>query len=81
MHFPTLMAECDPPADLAALVDDLIARKAVTRELGETLLPPAVEQFIDFGIRHRDSGAGETHDLPANAKAAAESLFRNWVRA
>ena len=34
MHFPTLMGECDPPANLVEIVEALIARKTVTRELG-----------------------------------------------
>ncbi|MGY3440672.1 MULTISPECIES: nucleotidyltransferase domain-containing protein [unclassified Bradyrhizobium] len=47
MHFPTLMAECAPPAELAEEVGDLMARKAVTHELGATPLSPAVAAFID----------------------------------
>jgi predicted nucleotidyltransferase len=47
MHFPTLMAECDPPAALRAEVSDLMQRKATTRELGTAPLPPAVADFID----------------------------------
>jgi predicted nucleotidyltransferase len=47
MHFPTLMAECDPPAELKHEVDELMARKALTRELGEAPLSPAVAAFID----------------------------------
>jgi predicted nucleotidyltransferase len=47
MHFPTLMAECDPPAALTAEVADLMRRKATTHELGTAPLPPAVADFID----------------------------------
>ena len=47
MHFPTLMAECDPPAALRSEVSDLMNRKAVTRELGAAALSPAVARFID----------------------------------
>lgn len=36
---PALMAECDPPRDVAAMTAELIARKAATRELGEAPLP------------------------------------------
>ncbi|MGF7161534.1 hypothetical protein FHS85_003175 [Rhodoligotrophos appendicifer] len=47
MHFPTLMAECDPPRDIAEIVADLITKKAVTRELGTQPLPPSIGAFID----------------------------------
>jgi uncharacterized protein len=47
MHFPTLMAECDPPAELREEVSDLMARKAATRELGTAPLSPVVARFID----------------------------------
>ena len=47
MHFPTLMAECDAPADVQAEVSDLMLRKASTRELGEAPLPARVASFID----------------------------------
>ncbi|MBI1251239.1 MAG: nucleotidyltransferase domain-containing protein [Alphaproteobacteria bacterium] len=47
MHFPTLMAECDPPSDVAELVSDLVARKAITRELGSQAVPAPIAAFID----------------------------------
>lgn len=47
MHFPTLMAECDPPAALAAEVADLMERKALTRELGTAALSPVIARFIN----------------------------------
>jgi uncharacterized protein len=47
MHFPTLMAECDPPAALAAEVAELMRQKAITHELGAAPLPSVVADFID----------------------------------
>jgi len=47
MHFPTLMAECDPPDELKQEILDLMRRKAVTRELGAAPLSHAVAGFID----------------------------------
>jgi predicted nucleotidyltransferase len=81
MHFPTLMAECDPSKELSALVDELMARKAITRELGETRLPKAVESFIDNEFAIAEAGAPPRTSLSPDAKAAAETLFRKWVRA
>ena len=39
MHFPTLVAQSDLPADVTAIVDDLLARKAVTRERARARCP------------------------------------------
>src|SRR5882757_1960540 len=47
MHFPTLMEECDPPAELRREVSDLMSRKLATRELGVASLPSVVAIFID----------------------------------
>jgi uncharacterized protein len=46
MHFPTLLDECEPAADLAALCAELIARKAETRELGEAPVPDLIRSFV-----------------------------------
>jgi predicted nucleotidyltransferase len=81
MHFPTLMAECAPPPDLVALVDGLIARKAVTRELGEAPLPAEVEAFIDSEFTIAEAMPPQRTSLSPEAMAAAEALFRKWVRA
>lgn len=47
MHFPTVFAECDPPPALAAIVKELITKKAQTRELGEAPLPMEVAAFVE----------------------------------
>lgn len=47
MHFPTLMAEADPSREVAELTAELIARKAVTRELGAGEIPSALKRFIN----------------------------------
>jgi predicted nucleotidyltransferase len=80
MHFPTLMAECDPPKDVVAITEDLTARKAVTRELGDTALPEPIARFIDeeFEIARRQFEASPvaiTHE----AKQDADAFFRATV--
>jgi predicted nucleotidyltransferase len=80
MHFPTLFAECAPPPDLSAIVDDLIARKAVTRELGSEPLPLAVAAFIDaeFAI------AADVFEKPTlrqeESRERAEAFFLATLR-
>jgi uncharacterized protein len=81
MHFPTLMAECELPADVAAIVADLLARKLATRELGTGQLPQPLSAFIDDELEwaransaRRDTGARrEQH-------AMCEKFFAETVR-
>jgi len=76
MHFPQLMAESDIPADVAAIVDDLIAKKAVTRELGSGHLPEAVAHFIDSEFEGAPAAFPDTgRDDEREARTAAEDFF------
>lgn len=81
MHFPTLMAQCEAPAAVTDIVAELIARKAVTRELGAEPLPVPITTFIDgeFALAR---AVFETKDLApaAEDRAAAEAFFRAAVR-
>lgn len=80
MHFPTLMRECEPPRDVEAITTDLILRKSDTRELGTAPLPLPVERFIDdeFALA-RDTLPPRPLRITADAKAAAEALFRTTI--
>lgn len=75
MHLPTLMEQCDPPEQLAALVAELRALKAATREMGTGQIPSALLDFIED-----EFGAVEIIDrssIPRSAEAAreADALF------
>ena len=81
MHFPTMMQDCDAPTEIRSITADLIARKAVTRELGSALIPAPIAAFID------DEFAAARAILPQRsppvtekAKQAAETLFRTWLK-
>lgn len=80
MNFQTLMAECEPPDDVLALVDDLLRRKALSRELGEAPLPSAIARFIDeefaaAGLQFED----RTPRLSKTVQAQAERFYKNAV--
>lgn len=68
MHFQTLMAECDPPREVAALDGELTARKAVTRELGEGPLPELIARFV---AEEFDAARGAFEGVRGAASAAA----------
>jgi hypothetical protein len=77
MHFPTLMAECDPPSDVLAITEELIRRKAETRELGAAPLPQAIEAFVDGEFESaRLAFPSEPATVSAEARVAANALFR-----
>jgi uncharacterized protein len=80
MHVPTLIAAADLPADVIPIVDVLLARKAVTSELGSGLLPPPIGSLIDteFAIA-RDVWLDQPWRPEARILAAANDLFRRWV--
>ena len=80
MHFPTLMAECEPPGDVGKIVADLIRRKAVTRELGSAPLPKPIERFIDgeFALA-RETLPPRAARLDSRAKEASEDFFRATI--
>lgn len=80
MHFPTLIEQSEVSPDLRNLIDDLIARKAETRELGSALLPKSVANFVahEFQLAH-ESGR-EPLRLSEKAKRTAEELFRSVIK-
>ncbi len=80
MHFPTLMAECSPPADVTTIVAALLLQKAVTRELGSEPLPAPIGAFIDGEFAAATVAYEQAGTLlrPA-AVHAAEVLFRKHV--
>jgi predicted nucleotidyltransferase len=80
MHFPTLMAECDPPTALREEVSDLLNRKAVTRELGAAPLSPVVARFIDSEFElARDAFERGPAPAPGDALERAEQFYRMVV--
>jgi predicted nucleotidyltransferase len=76
MNFPTLITDCDAPADVRDLVDDLIARKAMTRELGEGELPAPIGAFIDGEFAAaRETFEGGPRPAAPEKKAEAQAFF------
>lgn len=81
MHFPTLAAEAELTADLASLIAELLAREAVTNELGTGEAPENVRSFVATEL----AAAGHLLDAekPREAPEAyvlAEAFFRSSVK-
>lgn len=76
MHFPTLMTECNPPVEVARLAADLIARKAVIREMGEGRTPVRLLDFIEEEFEQASTFAVSAPGMPSDAaKQAADEVF------
>lgn len=76
MHFPTLLAECDVMGDVQSIMSDLMAQKAVTRELGSAVLPQAISAFADEEFaRARDTFPVAMRSTRIEAKRAAQDVF------
>lgn len=79
MDLPTLIAEGDPAADLAEAVAELIAIKAVTRELGGGEPPAVLSRFVKDELTiAADRPTASRSDLAA-AAVEADAYFRSLV--
>ena len=80
MHFPTLIGASDLPADVRVIVDDLLARKAITSELGSGLLPSPIGHLIaaEFALAPQLWLEEPWRPDPTNL-AAADDMFRRWT--
>ncbi|TAJ46944.1 MAG: nucleotidyltransferase domain-containing protein [Herbiconiux sp.] len=80
MDLPTLLAESDVERSVSDAITDLVAAKAITRELGAGSAPPLLERFIEEELR-----LGEQFDqLPRERDAAhvrreADRFFRTQL--
>jgi predicted nucleotidyltransferase len=80
MHFPTLVHESDLPSNVVTIIDDLLASKAQTRELGRGPLPAEVGALIDAEfVRARDVWPDRVEPPAAVDKQAADALLRRWI--
>jgi predicted nucleotidyltransferase len=81
MHFPTLLEECEPPQDVAEIVQELIAQKMVTRELGSAPLPSVIGAFIDSEFERARALFERPAVTPStSAREQADAFFRSSVR-
>jgi len=81
MHFPTLLKGCEAPAAIVAIIEELMARKAVTRELGSGPLPEPVLAFIDTEFEEsRKAFPQKPQVINPDFRARAEAFFQAMIR-
>jgi predicted nucleotidyltransferase len=86
MDLPTLVAQAAVPDDVRAAVDELIGRKARTRELGSMVVPEVLLTFVEQELRTAEADqpaerAQDADETRAQAWTLAEDAFRRLVGA
>ena len=80
MHFPTLMAECDPPSDVQEIVAELVVRKAKTRELGTAPVPRPIGELIDRELETAETAFSRAaSSLRTDVRRRCEAFYRATV--
>lgn len=81
MHLPSLLDQAPPPDGVREVVDQLIANKALTRELGRGPIAPAVADFIqhEFALAETLVDEAPRGPIPRSAYAYADEVFRELV--
>jgi len=77
MHFPTLIAECDPPAPVRTIIAEMIVRKAAMRESGQAPMPPDLAAFIDAEYAIVEAEPKTADD--GAARTMAEAVFHEMI--
>ena len=80
MHFQTLVAETRLPSTVTTIIDELLAHKAVTREMGSGPLPKALGNLIDSEFARARDIWTDAQMLGRGAdERAADAFFRKWI--
>lgn len=82
MDVSTLMDEAEIVGSARSAIDDLIALKGITKEMGSGTPTPPILELIDLELRQAD-GLFDVVGLldPSEARAEASEFFRDVVRA
>lgn len=77
MHLPTLMAQCELPADLVAAITELTEVKSRTREMGSGSAPEPIAAFVAAEFDLADSAFPKAIDRDmASIKELTAAFFR-----
>lgn len=81
MNFGLLMDGVDLHADIRHDINDLLARKRTTRELGTGKIPGSIREFISSTFRDMEGfrEAPAERDKAASERAA-DDFWRTWIR-
>jgi predicted nucleotidyltransferase len=80
MNLQELLNGCEPPADVWAETEALLEKKAVTRELGLGLVPPAIAKFVndEFSLAYNEYEHADG-SISDESREVASAYFRSAV--
>lgn len=80
MRLQALLYEAPPSEPVVESIDELLERKANTRELGDGVVPDPLRQFIQGVLFDpRWDGAGQRRRPLADAQGDAAAVFRSLL--
>lgn len=79
MNFPELCRNADLPAGLRATIEDLLARKAVTRELGRGPMPDIIREGIEAEFTAADLDFAHGEPRSECNEQRADDFFRTCI--
>ncbi|MFR9752001.1 DNA polymerase beta superfamily protein [Nocardia sp. 004] len=78
MHLPTLMRQCELPADLSAAVAELTGLKSQAHEMGSGPVPAPISAFITTEL---DCAARTFHESVAHDRVRAQAVAAEFFQA
>lgn len=79
MHFPTLCDETDLPLGLRRQIDEQLALKAGSREMGHGPVPPELLRFVLHEMQKPMPVASKCASGNAEGQRAIDAFFRKWA--
>lgn len=79
MQFQELCRGADLEPGLTSLIEDLLARKAVTRELGRGPVPAAIRDVIYTELETAERTFADRNARTVEDAERADAFFRRWV--
>ncbi|MBF6354777.1 nucleotidyltransferase domain-containing protein [Nocardia higoensis] len=78
MHVPTLLAECDLAPSLRTSIDELIALKSHTREMGSGAAPAMIADFVEAEFARAAAALPKSpSEPPRHARRLATTFFHD----
>jgi uncharacterized protein len=79
MHFPELCLGANLPSKLESVIDELLAVKAATREMGEGPLPLPIADFLRSEFEKASPWGRSTQKPNPKAKDLTDNFWRTWL--
>lgn len=80
MNFRALLEEADMAPDIRAITEDLLERKAVTRELGRGRVPREIIDYVAASFAFaRSRWPARAPAVSQAARRTADRFFRQWI--